>query len=379
MIGFVTMTTSKPAISETPRDTQKIKLQKGQVQELDSSEPSQLIEMMAKDLHNKQMKAHAIMKEAVDNINDTSETAPAVEDAPVEKAPQAVEAKSPFQDSTVKKVAEKEDLTEDSIPLLEKPAPKKQSMPWLKTALSLIFVLSLMGVLATVAKKYLPLASLKQNHFNSSIQVLQSMTLGLKQQIMVILVEGHRLVIGVSNQNMNLLYAIPENQEIKSGHKNEAIHEASIKETAFVSPASVMTPAMATAVNTAPVMTPLESTKSKIEKVAAPMEEFEPAEEIAKVVAQAPQNQFSDHDFRKKLEAFERYQADQAHIASLREKVREQMAAFSQRRETGEPVSSNVSDKIRSVMRSMKSFNSLNQQQQGQERSYGRNQFQKTA
>lgn len=39
------------------------------------------------------------------------------------------------------------------------------------------------------------------------------------------------------------------------------------------------------------------------------------------------------------------------------------MAAFSQRRETGEPVSNNVSQKIRAAMRSMKSFN--NQQDRG--------------
>ncbi len=355
-LALTALTASKPAISETP----KVKIQRGKVQELDSSEPSQLIELMAKDLHDKQVKARSIMKEAVENLDDqepskSAKDTRADEEAVARENSQAAEAPIAAKYAALDEDAENTDAFEDvsAKPRTQNKAkPASHSMPWMKTALSLAFVLSLIGVAAAAAKKYLPLAlapAKLNTTYASSIQILQSMTLGLKQQIMVILVEGHKLVIGVSGQNMNLLYAIPTSTEVR---------EKPVKtEVAAVVSAPPPTPTpVAAEVNVSPL--------------------FDPEDEVAKVVANAPQNQFSENEFRKKLEAFERYQSDQAHIASLREKVREQMAAFSQRRETGEPVSGNVSEKIRSVMRSMKSFNQQNQAG-NHERAYGRDHFQK--
>lgn len=337
-IGLLALTSSKPAISETP----KIKVQRG-VQQLDSTEPSQLIEMMAKDLHDKQMKAHAIMKDAVNNMDSNTdeaekpstqvqaleENAKPAEEAKVADVPEEEVVAAPVKEikevkkleaKPVKRLGDIEETQDSDLETTEEPLIKTKSsnipLHWGKTMLSLVFVISLMGVLAAIVKKYvLPMQNQKSiNHFGGSIQILQSMVIGLKQQIMVVLVEGQRLVIGVTDHNMNLLYTLPGSPEVREATEASA-------------PQEVIRPVAATP---APSFVPPIPEKVEPKKVATPApvlpeESIEDLQDdpLAAVVSQAPQNQFTDHSFRRKLEAFERYQADQAHIASLREKVRE--------------------------------------------------------
>lgn len=84
-------------------------------------------------------------------------------------------------------------------------------MELLRLSLSLVAVVILIFVAAWFARRS-GLISPK----DQSIRVVASQSLGGRNNIVIVEVEGQRLVLGVSQQQVNLLHCLPQSQPFKT-------------------------------------------------------------------------------------------------------------------------------------------------------------------
>lgn len=82
-----------------------------------------------------------------------------------------------------------------------------EGMPWLKTLLASAFVISLILVCAQFFKKRLTGKSSLRRKKNMPLAIIQTLPVGMKRQLVVADFEGTRVLLGMSANQMQLLHA----------------------------------------------------------------------------------------------------------------------------------------------------------------------------
>ncbi len=97
-----------------------------------------------------------------------------------------------------------------------------QQIDLLRLSLSLVLVVILILVAAWLARR----SGLLRNKGQTTIQIIASQSLGARNNIIVVEIEKQRLVLGVSQQQINLLHILPNplEQTLFTSELQHAIH-----------------------------------------------------------------------------------------------------------------------------------------------------------
>lgn len=123
----------------------------------------------------------------------------------------AQEQPRPPENMQDQKEAQNEDLLNQPIPEYSSPksAPLPEGSSILRTFGSLMAVLGVILGLAWLAKKWLP-QSLKAGDGTNHFRFIQNFPLGQKKYLSLVEVDGIRLLLGVSDQQINLIKSFEE-------------------------------------------------------------------------------------------------------------------------------------------------------------------------
>lgn len=130
----------------------------------------------------------------------------------------------------------KEELKSDAkgSPNLLSQAKNEESVPWLKTGLSTVFVCSLIVLVSWVVNqksKGAKVFSVGQSK-DQSLRVLQKLNLGLKSELVLIEVENERLLLSVQASQIQVLHQIQNRKKEEANEKPQlnAQNERQVRE-----------------------------------------------------------------------------------------------------------------------------------------------------
>ncbi len=101
-------------------------------------------------------------------------------------------------------------VTKDWLDMME----ASRQLPWLRVLLVFLFIASLVFVCGALLRRYYEKHGKRVVGEKGTLKILQTFPMGMKRHLMVVRFDDAKLLLGVTNNNIELIYSKPDAQEM---------------------------------------------------------------------------------------------------------------------------------------------------------------------